>query len=192
MTQSAGLHDFLKAGTADLHARTDDLFGRIGFDTPAQYALFLIVQYEAFDEVEKLVAPYSARLQALDLQGAARGEALLADLRNLGVTVAVPAPEPDAFASLDEAAGAAYVLEGSRLGGRMLARMIRARLPEAPLSFLDYPSPPGFWQAYIRKLDEFTVEKNRWAVILSGAIRAFGAFETRADAALHKRGIEAS
>ena len=115
--------------------------------------------------------------------GTARIDALRADLEDLGHPTVESDPATDPLASLDEAIGAAYVLEGSRIGGKMLSRMIRAALPQAPLTFLDYPAEPGFWQKYTAQL-AFIVDKTRWPGILSGANHAFGVFQSKAESAL--------
>lgn len=71
------------------------------------------------------------RLGLSDWPGRRRAALLEADLRALGAPPAVPAPAPD-VEPLPRAVGCLYVLEGSLLGGQLVAK----RLQEAGLGAL--------------------------------------------------------
>jgi heme oxygenase len=75
---------------------------------------------------------------------------LLDDLSTLGLTM--PPPLPVATPESEAAAfGMLYVVEGSRLGGAMLARRVPPTLPRAYLSAIHLP---GAWRAFGELLDQ--------------------------------------
>ncbi|WP_417683987.1 biliverdin-producing heme oxygenase [Roseibium sp.] len=79
------------------------------------------------------------------------------------------------FQSEAETWGALYVLEGSRLGGRMLARM----LPEPSISpFLAGNIDCRFWSVFLGKLSDADDRLNDRNGMMLGAGKAFGAFLT--------------
>lgn len=96
--------------------------------------------------------------------GSRRRVALLDDdLRRLGVTVpggAVFSTEPRVLQGLSSGLGCLYVLEGSALGGRVIARRAQAALgaglPVAFFSSVSRPDPGGDWRALQAALDAFS------------------------------------
>lgn len=80
-----------------------------------------------------VVAPLEARIACwlgLSPDGFCRTTALRADLAALGATDTGAAPVPS-INSLAEAMGAAYVVEGSALGGTVLSKMVARTLGES-------------------------------------------------------------
>jgi heme oxygenase len=91
------------------------------------------------------------------------------DLAALGLDLPplLPFPRPDDIAA---AFGAAYVIEGSRLGGGMLARRVAADLPHAYLSAIH---DPGEWRAFGQAMDA-AAQDERWiARAIASARRVF-------------------
>lgn len=87
--------------------------------------------------------------------------------------------EPPVFASVAEAIGGAYVLEGSTLGGRVISRHVQGRLgADAPRAFLEcYGSRTGeSWQAFRAALGRFADCRETEERVLRGAKATFRAF----------------
>lgn len=117
----------LRASTAALHDGVDAAFGRYRLDAADGYRPFLLAHARALPAAEAALATWP------DLPRGAPRTALLADdLAQLGM----PMPPPLPFALPDEASawGALYVVEGSRLGGAMLARQVGQGLPHGYLA----------------------------------------------------------
>ncbi|PXA83183.1 biliverdin-producing heme oxygenase [Nostoc sp. 3335mG] len=163
----------LRAGTAADHERLDALFGGFRLDDPQDYRAFLKAHAMALTAVE----------QALDAAGFAnalgdwperkRGDAVAADLAAMGEAV----PAPLAALTLDTPAaqwGAAYVIEGSRLGGALLGRSVPADLPR---SYLGSVQPPGSWRKFLEKLDKALCLPQDFADATESARATFGLFE---------------
>lgn len=134
----------LRSATAAKHEAVDAAFGRFDLTDRASYGRFLTAHARALPAVE-------AALEACDAipAFAPRTDALQADLAALGL----PMPDPLPLAPPENEAaafGALYVIEGSRLGGAMLARQVPAALPRAYLSAVH---PPGGWRAFGDMLD---------------------------------------
>jgi heme oxygenase len=99
-----------------------------------------------------------------------RAPLLAADLAALGAALpdALSLPEGDAAMAW----GALYVVEGSRLGGAMLARQVPAGWPAA---YLGAVHPPGGWRAVRAAIDEAAAgEDDRWRdALVAGAMETF-------------------
>jgi heme oxygenase len=135
----------LRSATAANHDAVDAAFSRFDLTDPASYGRFLTAHARALPVVE----------EALEACGtvpafAPRRSLLAADLAALGLPM--PDPLPLAAAPDSEAAafGALYVIEGSRLGGAMLARTVPDTLP---YSYLSAVHPPGAWRALGEAMD---------------------------------------
>ena len=77
---------------------------------------------------------------------------------------------PDAYAL-----GVAYVVEGSQLGGRFLAKRLQAAVPDLPQRYLrGYEEEVGpLWKAFLLYLDSEAGARDREAQALQGARDAF-------------------
>lgn len=153
------LRESLRSATHDAHVALEarlDLAGRPW--TRDTYAAFLRATLAVVDAVEPAirhwrlthgsttdVIPPSQRLRH-DL-------AALGDDRGIH---AVPVPRIDDAAT---AFGAAYVLEGSRLGGQVIARTLESRLglSAEAMTYLRPPDQPvgAAWRAFVNDLDAF-------------------------------------
>lgn len=97
------------------------------------------------------------------------------------------APPSAAFASVPSPAaayGTAYVLEGSQLGGRVIAGHVADALALGDEA-LAYLRPPGVaagtrWKAFVADLDAFgaSAGERDWSVAAAWASHTFAAFET--------------
>ncbi|HTI32607.1 MAG TPA: biliverdin-producing heme oxygenase [Miltoncostaea sp.] len=124
---SGPLSDRLARGTAPLHEHVD---GRLdlpdGIADRAHYRLLLGAMLRAWDAVERTLAT-SGAAQALGLDAIRRSDALRDDLAVLGGSPA-PADRPAAAMGVAEGVGTIYVLEGSALGGPVIAPLLERHL----------------------------------------------------------------
>lgn len=109
----------LKTSTAEAHQALDAMIG--SFDTPASYARYLdgMARFRLPVEAWLAVQPLPDGFE--DWQPGLYGEELLADLEDLGLDVPTDLP-PFLLPAGDGLVGLLYVLEGSALGARLLAK----------------------------------------------------------------------
>lgn len=134
----------LRSATAAKHDVVDAAYSRFDLTDPVSYGHFLTAHARALPAIE-------AALAACDTipAFAPRTAALRTDLAALGLEM--PDPLPFAPPEIEAAAfGALYVIEGSRLGGAMLAKQVPAFLPHA---YLSATHQPGSWRAFGELLD---------------------------------------
>lgn len=78
-----------------------------------------------------------------------------------------------------QALGALYVMEGSALGGRVIARMLRksGQLPENVFNFFDgYQENTGLnWQAFILRLNQIAASQTDIDNVCAAANETFAA-----------------
>lgn len=107
-----------------------------------------------------------------------RTDQLGADLDALGgVTPARPISRPS-FATFSEVLGCLYVLEGSALGGRVVAGIVRAAVGEVPVAFLTGIGRPQAapWAGVRRALRRFDDQGGDGDGVLTGARATFAVF----------------
>ncbi len=114
----------LKAATEELHREIEkgNLAGLIISNEISleEYKLLLLQNYSAYAVAEPLIAKH------LDTYQIQKTPVLLKDLEQLGVNCSIPIRIRDMFRIINkaEALGAAYVVEGSALGGMLIAKQI--------------------------------------------------------------------
>ena len=163
----------LRAATRADHDAVDAEFGHFALNTPEGYRAFLTAHARILPLAERLIRP-----GALVAGWHGRTEALLADLAALGAG----APAELSFALPEgEAArwGALYVMEGSRLGGAVLARQVGEGLPAG---YLGAKHAPGAWRALLERLDAADEGPEWQAQAVAGAKALFGAYQAAARA----------
>jgi heme oxygenase len=163
----------LRDATGAAHEQVDAAFGAHDLSSPAAYRAFLLAHARALPAAERVMAalPFAATLPV-------RTPSLAADLAAL--EAAMPAPLPFA-PGVDEATlwGVLYVVEGSRLGGALLARQVPAGSPHA---YLGAVHAPGQWRAIRAAVDAAAAGRDaEWtARMVAGALATFALY---ADAA---------
>lgn len=143
----------LRAATAAAHERVDARFGTYDLKDRGDYIRFLVEHARAVGGAEA----YLERAHP-HLAWRARLPLIAADLAALGQSLPDPAPfslAPDPGI----ADGVVYVLEGSRLGGQLLARAVGADLPAA---YLGATHLPGEWRDLRHGLDALAAEDPDW------------------------------
>lgn len=164
----------LRAATAADHERVDALFGAMRLDDRDDYRRMLTAHARVVPAIEAALAHGEV---AGDLPAwTPRAPLLAADLAALGAVM----PAPLAFALPEgerqpAAWGALYVVEGSRLGGQLLARRVGAGMPHA---YLAARHAPGGWRALLAALDaRADAAPPAWgAAVIAGARATFNLF----------------
>lgn len=142
-------HRALRDGTRAEHEALDGLFARFDLSDRRSYARFLSAHAEALAPVEAILDASAVERVAPDWPARGRMAALRDDLAAVGGSV----PAPSAGERIDDVAtlaGMLYVIEGSRLGGRLLARQVAADLPT---DYLDADQGKGSWRNLLDMLE---------------------------------------
>jgi heme oxygenase (biliverdin-IX-beta and delta-forming) len=175
----------LRRETASLHARLD---GALDFSPArldrARYGRFLHATAELVGPLEEALAAAPGFAERLpDRARRVKRPLLDQDLVALGASEPViPAPVPP-LADAAEAFGAAYVLEGSMLGGAVLAKSLGPSLAlsrEQGLAYLTAYGPElsAMWRGFVAALSAFGAELDdtAHARLVSSACAVFEAF----------------
>lgn len=169
----------LRAATDDVHRELDDLLSQLDLSDPADYATFLKVQARAVPAVEGALTASGLDELVEGWSGGRRSRALEADLAALGEPLPPPAATPK-IDGIGELLGTAYVLEGSRLGGRALKQRVGEGLP---VSFLSHSEKSDTWLTVVAALDRFLYSDALLGEAKDGARRCFALFLTVAKEA---------
>ena len=162
----------LRAATRAAHDRVDALFGDYDLGRRDDYCRFLTAQAAAFLPAEAAIDRAGGDELFPGWAETRRAGLLRADLEGLGLETPTAIPAPDLH-SAAAVAGAAYVLEGSRLGGAMLARSVAAG---APRQFLTAPQRPGQWRDFLARLDKLLPSDADRREAVDSAARTFEVF----------------
>jgi heme oxygenase (biliverdin-IX-beta and delta-forming) len=181
--RSSGLRWNLRTATRDWHSRVEgaaDLPASIA--TRADYVDLLGRLYDLHAGFESWLAEYAFdegwRRVGVDISRHRRAYLLAADLGELGTSVTSDwAPSPP-LPTFGHALGCLYVLEGSSLGGRTVARVVRAVIGEVPTTFLTGVGrpEPAPWAVVCRALELFEALGGDGDAVISGACETFAAF----------------
>lgn len=164
----------LRAATASDHDQVDATFGGFALDDAAGYRRFLLAHGRALPAVEAALVGSGDALPAWR----SRTADLTSDLAALGEVM--PLPLHFRIANEAESWGALYVIEGSRLGGQLLARSVPAGLPSAYLSARHLS---GEWRALLAGLDaRAEAGDDDWRSAATAGARATFALYARAAA----------
>jgi heme oxygenase len=168
------LRDRLRAATSDDHAALDAVVAGWRIETPIGYGTFLSASYAALAPLELALEAAGVAEQLPDWPQRARRAALAADLAELGLEV--PSFKPAEVPSREAVAGLLYVLEGSRLGAKFLARQVRAAGAGLPLAYLTHGEGPNLWRSFLAWLDAIPKVGFRTDAAEAGARYGFHCF----------------
>ena len=186
----------LRAATAQIHER---LHGHAGLGAAASgrmaladYRLLLARLWGFHKAFECAIEEAACGLDLpIDMKARARAPMLEADLATLGCSAAeIPRlPHCDYMfrpRSAPACLGALYVVEGSTLGGRHIARALAGLFEgaegEGRKFFLGYGAAHGaMWRGFLEQLDLLTGDEAREAEAIEGAVRTFEDFESWMD-----------
>lgn len=167
----------LRESTRPDHDRVDAAFARFDLGDPVDYREFLLAQASALLPIEAALTAAGVQEVVCDWPQRQRASRILADLAGLGLGTprALEAPQ---LGSTAQMLGALYVVEGSRLGGAMLARRVPAHLPCRFLS----DSDSSRWRSLVALIDHELASPAGQAAALASARAAFALFEAAAHA----------
>jgi len=161
----------LKEATADVHGRLDTLLSQLDLGREGDYRQFLLIQARIVPALESALERAGIGDLVDNWSDHRRADFLRKDLEELGAAMpqplAVPLPSGEA-----EVLGASYVLEGSRLGAKMLVRSVASGMPD---SFLNPPTENP-WPALVAALDRYLYSTQRLEDAKRAANACFEAF----------------
>lgn len=143
-------HAYLRVATRAAHDQVDALLSGYDLADRDDYIRFLSAQAAAFLPVEHALEQAGAGALVPNWADRRRSAYLLGDLAELQIdpSSAIKAPE---FVGADDILGGVYVLEGSRLGGAMLARAVGSGLPQR---FLSGSTLGGGWKSLLALIEQ--------------------------------------
>ncbi len=167
----------LRAETRAGHARVDAAFAGFDLRKPQGYGDFLQAQAAVLPALEAAVAAHAAAWLP-DWEARRRTPALTQDLAKLGRSA--PAAAEIRAAGPQASLGALYVLEGSRLGARLLLAEVRAGPDPAvreATAYLAHGEGRRLWPSFLEVLER---EGEDPEAATAGALAAFALFEAAA------------
>jgi heme oxygenase len=171
ISDSASAREYLKLSTRDLHGRLDAAAGVMRLETYPGYGDFLAAHAAALIPLEAALEKGGVERLLPDWALRRRSAALTEDLADLGLsceTLAAPT-----FRSEAGLLGAAYVLEGSRLG----ARVVLARVgSESPTRYLSHGEGMKFWPNFLGILERSAEVRRAPHHAVAAARAAFSLF----------------
>lgn len=187
---AADLPSRLRAETTESHELVEsavDIPGRMRTRDDYRTLLRGLAELHAGLETQ-LAAPELAgawRSVGVNITDHCRLACLLADLGALGGTDVTPVDVP--AMDFGTAMGCLYVLEGSALGGRVVARMVHDALGEVPTTFLTGAGRGRQWPAVRAALRTFDEQGGDGDAVVAGALATFALFTRHLAAADSRR-----
>lgn len=167
----------LRQDTAAAHAAIEQLYETLDLSSRPGLTVFLAAHAAAF---RAIVGALDATVPAELADRVAAMIALIeADLATLDVTrhpQGLPAPSPVA-----DPLGLVYVVAGSRLGARILARRAAASPDPAvrgACGYLAAAQSDGLWPAFVAHLEDRALPPRDQARVIAGAHAGFACFES--------------
>ena len=175
-TQTAGIRNSLRTATAQAHERLDSYSRRVNLADRQNYGRFLQAQSGPVSALEAALEQFGIARLLPDWSLRSRTAALDHDLQYLHLH-AESCPSV-CLTSAAQAFGTLYVLEGSRLGARVLLQEILEATPslEPATRFLRHGAEYRLWPTFLRSL-EANVAVDDLAKCAQGARNAFALFE---------------
>lgn len=177
----------LREATASLHAHVDEYMGSFLRQGREGYAQFLAASARAVLPLERALLDAGVAQVVPDWPVRSRSAALLADMSTL--PDAPPSYDDYEDARLREEAymmGVLYVLEGSRLGGRVILRMVEAqpiRGHGVTTHYLSHGQGLQLWATFLESLEASAEVRRNPDLAIGGATAAFKLFLQRGDLA---------
>lgn len=182
MTGRASVREALRAATRETHQRlhrhpglSAAARGAIDLDDYHQLLMRLYGFHRAFEDT------HAGTMQKLGFDASSRAELIALDLAALGTMrfdvcrlprcTALREPSSEACAL-----GALYVVEGSALGGALIAAALAPVVGEARRFFLGGPSRPAIWPSLLARIEALAPGMPQ-ASAIDAAIETFLTFE---------------
>lgn len=171
-------HETLKAATADLHRAVEKGFSPLDLARPADYRQFLAAHALVIPPVEEALEDAGIAALLRDWPTRTRRDALRKDLAILGLEMPKAGPGPD-LPTAASMLGAAYVLEGSRLGAQVITRMIGQNSDPKVMEathFLKHGTGARLWPSFLAILNENVTGQAAIGEAQNSARRVFSLF----------------
>lgn len=178
-------HAFLRAATHVWHERVEEGFAPLDLQEVGGLTQFLRRQAAALLPLERELETRAVEEILPDWPERRRSDALQADLLHLGAAPLDTSLRAN-LSTHAERLGALYVLEGSRLGGRMLCRRVLGSADprtRAAVAYLSHSGPRQGWRVFLDILNATGSTHDTRAGLLAGAEQAFGLFHAGASLA---------
>jgi heme oxygenase (biliverdin-IX-beta and delta-forming) len=160
------LRDTLRVATADDHARLNAGLGGLDWENVNHYRYFLEASAAALLPIEHALIDADVVRIFPDWEQRSRRRAILHDLEHIGGCLrALPAQWR---LDLEAVLGTMYVLEGSRLGAKvLLTRIAEQSNPAivAATAYLSHGSGQRLWQTFLDRLEAHAARVERGAVV---------------------------
>lgn len=170
------IRDRLRDATAETHAALDREFGAYDLTRRTGYRRFLAANAAALLPLEQALERSGVRQIMPDWEQRARSHAILADLAFFADSARPLAL--DGLLDRDRLLGTLYVLEGSRLGARVLVKLaMRSADPDvrAATAYLRHGEGRGLWPSFLSLLEREGASADE-AELIAGADAAFAMF----------------
>ena len=177
------MRTYLRAATSNLHSMLDDQLGPLITQGDTGYAKFLSCSAAALLPIERALGEAGVAAVLPDWPQRSRSEALRLDLSALSL----PEPSSPPSAKIGGRAfqlGMVYVLEGSRLGARLLLREAQFTLgpaARAAVRYLAHGQGLPLWPTFLHRLEASPDARREPEQAAAGARAAFQLFLTAAD-----------
>jgi heme oxygenase (biliverdin-IX-beta and delta-forming) len=184
------LRTALRERTEEAHRRLDGLFSDLNISRRADYARFLAAQAGVLEAVEKGLDEADAPAVIPDWAARRRSDAMRLDLAALAELPSPVAFEVDWIRDRASILGTAYVLEGSRLGGKMMLReALSSAEPEVTgaTRFLGHGEGQRMWPSFDALLGATELSDTEIDGMVESAVRTFELFESSARLSLGAR-----
>jgi heme oxygenase len=189
---SGSMRSLLRAATMGLHAVVDARFAPMLDAGEAGYRSLLLASAAAIFPLEQALLTAGVDLLLPDWTRRTRAAALRADLTDLGITDVAAATAPP-LAGAARMFGALYVLEGSRLGARLLVPDLLAggsTRVRAATRYLRHGEGHRLWQSFLAHLESSQPVRECPDEAIAGARMAFALFIAgRPEAGLRARRV---
>jgi heme oxygenase len=179
---SGSVRHLLRSATATDHAEVDSRFAMLIGRGVAGYAEFLQLSAAAISPLEQALREANVERILPDWEDRSRGASLGADLADLGLS-APPAARPPSVGGEAHQFGVLYVLEGSRLGAKVLIRRLLASpglQTVHPLRYLRHGEGLPLWPTFVQQLESSAAVRRSTGDVIAGAHMAFGWFGAHA------------
>jgi heme oxygenase (biliverdin-IX-beta and delta-forming) len=183
----------LRERTRPQHENLDGSFSALQLVVREDYIRFLTAQAAVLPAIEQALTAAGAEKLVPEWTERLRAAALEQDLVALGAPIPAVEPTGEWIVDAPSIVGAAYVLEGSRLGGQMMRKIVMGS--EDPVvanatAFLSHGEGRRFWPSFDAFLSEQTFSDEQTDTMVESAGRSFDAFRIGAANAL--RTLEAA
>jgi heme oxygenase len=176
------IHSQLKIATAEIHARLERDLDLLRGDFSLQDYIHLLERfYGIYEPLERSAEPSLSRIAALQFHRRKKSAWLASDLDYLRGSQAfssLPRLHMVAPEHIEQWLGCLYVLEGSMLGGQILARCFASRFQLAPGRGLSYFTGYGeetaaMWKSFLDVLAAYSRTEAAKQLMVASAVTMF-------------------